>query len=392
MTPAAGVRRVARRVPGPVSSRPSPATNADAQRQEVVVGILADPNLPAAVAGQLAEDLPRALADRVSDQVRWTVATVREPFEIATSHDRVIDKARARVTDTGWDVALCLTDLPVESGNGVVVADVSLRDRVALVSLPALGGIRLRRRTRELTVAIVDELVAHLDPPPPRAAATTPAARAGTSLAPRLVRRVAPVDRDVDIELVMGRQAGLLRLLAGTVRANQPWLLAVGLSTALAGAATGSAFGILYSAIWTLATVLEPWRLVAGTCAALAVFATWLIAGHGLWERGPRRLGGLLNTATALTVTAGVLVFYGALLVANLAAAALIIPPQYFGEVIGRPVGWTDYLRVAVMASGMGTVAGAVGSGLEDDVTVRRAAYSTREQQRRARHESFTEA
>jgi hypothetical protein len=255
------------------------------------------------------------------------------------------------------------------------------------VSLPALGGFRLRRRTREVAVAIVDELAGHLHPPPPGAGATTPA-----SPAPRLARRVAPVDRDVDIELVMGRAPGLLRLLAGTVRANQPWHLAVGLSTALAGAATGSAFGILYSAIWTLATVLEPWRLVAGTGAALAVFATWLIAGHGLWEREPRRLGTLLNTATVLTVAAGVLVFYGALLVANLAAAALIIPPQYFGEVVGRPVGWTDYLRVAVMASGMGTVAGAVGSGLEDDATVRRAAYSTREQQRRARHESFTEA
>jgi hypothetical protein len=112
----------------------------------------------------------------------------------------------------------------------------------------------------------------------------------------------------------------------------------------------------------------------------------WLIVGHGLWQRRSeqRQLGRLQNAATVLTIVSGVLVFYSALYVLNLTAATLIIPPRYFAEVAGRPVGWTDYLRVALMASGMGTVAGAVGSGLEDDDTVRRAAYSTREQQRRA--------
>jgi hypothetical protein len=367
---------------------PIPPDASGSTRDEVLIGVLADPNLPTRVAQRLSADLPGALAAQVSDAVHWRIETAHEPFEIAGTYDRVIDKARARVTDTGWDIALCITDIPMETSNGVVVADVGLHDKVALVSLPALGGFRLRRRARDVAVAIIDELVAQLDPPIDHGAGP-PAGRTGSSLAGRLTRRVAPVDLDVDIELVMGRRPGALRLLAGTVRANQPWQLAIGLSTALAGAATGSAFGILYSAIWTLATVLEPWRLAAGTVAAVGVLAVWLIVGHGLWQRpqaSVTRLGRLLNVATVLTVAGGVLVFYGALFVLNLAAAALIIPPDYFGEVIGRPVGIFDYLRVALMASGMGTVAGAVGSGLEDDETVRKAAYSTREQQRRAGH------
>jgi hypothetical protein len=348
----------------------------------MVVGLLADPNLPTRVAHHLAEHLPDALAEQVSADVDWAIETVDEAFEIATSYDRVIDKARARVEGTKWDIAICMTDIPIETGNGVVVADVSLHDRVALVSLPALGGFRMRRRMREVAIAIIDELVGHLDRFPPRGKV----GRTGPPPTAHLARRVAPVDRDVDIELVVSRTRSTLRLLAGTVRANQPWHLAIGLSTALAGAAAGSAFGILYSAIWTLATVLQPWRMAAGTIAAVGVLAVWLIAGHGLWQRrpGPKHLDSLLNTATLLTVVAGVLMFYSALYVLNLAAAALIIPPEYFAEVIGRPVGVTDYLRVALMAAGMGTVAGAVGSGLEDDATVRKAAYSTREQQRRA--------
>jgi hypothetical protein len=367
------------------STAPDPPAGAHTDRRTVVVGLLADPGLPTNVARRMAEDLPDVLAAQVSGAVDWAMEIVDEPFEIATTFDRVIDKARSRVDGTDWDIAICITDIPMSTGNGIVVADVSLQDRVALVSLPALGGFRLRRRTRELAVEIVDELVPHLDPALHDDAAPPPDVRPAI---PHLARRVAPLDRDVDIELVISRRSGLARLLAGTVRANQPWQLVVGLSTALAGAAAGSAFGILYSAIWTLGTVLEPWRLAAGTLASIGVLAVWLIAGHGLWQRRrrhePEQLDDLLNTATLLTVAAGVLVFYLALLVLNGAAAALIIPPHYFSEVVGHPVGWTDYLRVALMASGMGMVAGAVGSGLENDATVRKAAYSTREQQRRA--------
>ncbi|MEJ3659276.1 hypothetical protein WEH80_40600 [Actinomycetes bacterium KLBMP 9759] len=333
-----------------------------------VIGILADPNLPAVIAARLARDLPVALAARIGSGVDWTVETLHDPFEVVTSHDRLIDKARARVRGTDWDIALCITDIPIRTPNGVVVADVSHHDRVALVSLPALGGWRLQRRAGAIAVAIVGELVGDGTGPH----------------ADHIGRRAADHDHDVDVELVVNRRAAALHLLAGTVRANRPWRLAGGLSTALAGAAAGSAFGILYTAIWRLAVVLEPWRLTVASLAAVAVFAFWLVAGHGLWERVPedRRLSTLLNAATALTVVAGVAIFSLVLFVLNLAAAALLIPPSYFGEVAGVPVGWGDYLRVALVSTGMGTVAGAVGSGLENDATVREAAYSTRRKQR----------
>ena len=109
-----------------------------------------------------------------------------------------------------------------------------------------------------------------------------------------------------------------------------------------------------------------------------------------LGASGRTALGPVANAATALTVGYGVLVFYLALLVINFAAAGLVIPPDYLAETIGHSAGWTEYLRVAVMATGLGTIAGAVGSGLEDDETVRRAACSTREQERRRRVRACT--
>ncbi|WP_219420254.1 hypothetical protein [Pseudonocardia nigra] len=113
--------------------------------------------------------------------------------------------------------------------------------------------------------------------------------------------------------------------------------------------------------------------------------AIWLVAGHGLWERRrtSKRLRNLLNSATVLTITMGVFVSSLALFTISLTAAALVIPPGYMSEVLGHDVDWSDYARVGLMATDKGILAGAVGSGLEDDETVRRAAYSTREQERR---------
>ena len=351
--------------------------------EQLVVGLLADPDLPAQVARHLADRLPDELSAQVSSEVDWKLEVVDEPFEVITRYERVIDKARVQVEGKGWDLALCVTDMPLQTANGVIVAMISLHDRVALISLPALGGIRIRRRARRIAVAIIDELTGLSAERSTDRSVQLADSRRRTE-ASRLTRRATPTDRDVDIELITPARRGSLRLLAGMVRANRPWQLSLGLSTALAGAATGSAFGILYSALWVLANVLEPWRLAAFTLAAIMMLAVWLLAGHGLWARPPQpeRRAPLGNVATVLTVGYGVLVFYLALLVMNLAAAGLIIPPHYMAETLGHAVGLADYLRVAVLATGLGTIAGAVGSGLEDDETVRRAAYSTREQER----------
>lgn len=346
------------------------------------MGLLTDPGLPAKIARALAEDLPDRLSEQISDRVRWSVVIAPdEPFEVAYDADRIIDKARQRVEGTDWDVAIAMTDLPLHSANGVVVADVSQADHVGLLSLPALGGARLRRRACEAVVRIVDELT-------PTITTDADDGPSGLSLQHRSrPRRAAPADTDVDDELVMGRGRGELHLLAGMVRANRPWQLAVGLSAALAGAATGSAFGVLYSSIWILAAAMAPWRIAVTTLAAIGIFVAWLVTGHGLWERGARALplGRLSNVATLLTILSGVLVFYLALFGINLAATAVVIPPDHLAQHIGRAVGWPDYLRVALLATALGMVAGAVGSGLEDDTVVRSAAYSSREQERRAR-------
>ncbi|WP_280457033.1 hypothetical protein [Nocardia carnea] len=349
----------------------------------VVIGVVADPDLPARLAQDLARSLPAALA-REDDRIEWRVEVLDDPFEaMYPDIEYVIDKAARHVRNTSWDLALCLTDLPMRSDGRVVLASLDLRHRVALVPLPALGGLHLRRRLRELAAGLVEALRT--------GAATT--ARPGYEAAVRApFRAVRIVDDGADAVLVeRGGPARLAGLLAGMVRANRPWRLFIGLSSALAGSLAGTAFGVLYSSIWQLATALGGFRLTGVVLVAVTALSVWIVVGHGLWEsqtfQGSLRARDLRlrNTGTVLTVAIGAVVFYAVLFLCTCAAVALVIPPTYLATVLGGPVGPGDYLTIAAMASALGTVAGAVGSGLEDDLTVRKATYGYRDRERRSR-------
>src|SRR3954464_8010681 len=94
-------------------------------RPEIVVGLVATPpDYPARVVARLTEELADQLAERVDANVRWTV---RESWgEVAPRRDGGVDKllddlARRRADDR-WDVAICLTDLPLHADRAPLVA------------------------------------------------------------------------------------------------------------------------------------------------------------------------------------------------------------------------------------------------------------------------------
>ncbi|MFI6043791.1 hypothetical protein ACIA8C_19335 [Nocardia sp. NPDC051321] len=363
-----------------------PEESAVADSNRVLIGLLADPDLPSRLAQHLGDDLPAALARTLGPETTWETEVLADPFEaMYPDHDQLIDKARERVHRTPWDLALCVTDLPMQDERGVLVANVDVARRVVVISLPALGGLRLRRRVADLALAITIALW------------SGPAS--GPSIAAQLARRLPAGMRvhqqppGTDVHIFRGGRWGVPTLLAGMVRANRPWQLIIGLSTALAGAMAGTAFGVLYSTVWQLATSLSGVRLAGISLAALTTLTIWIIAGHGLWEPRPLKRGApdsdrkLRNAGTVTTIAVGTTAFFGTLYVLALAAVALVVPPDYLAAILHRPAQVPDYLAMALLATVLGTVAGAVGSGLENDLTVRKAAYNHRERERRRRAE-----
>jgi hypothetical protein len=68
-----------------------------------------------------------------------------------------------------------------------------------------------------------------------------------------------------------------------------------------------------------------------------------------------------------VTIAFGALIFFVLLFAIAVVAAVVVIPLEYLAQHVGEAADWRSYLTVGLMASVLGTVAGAVGSGLEDE-------------------------
>lgn len=365
-----------------------------------VLGLLADPGVPARISrwltdeDRLAERLHRGTGDR------WRVEVVDTPLDLDPDGTLpMVDLGSRAMADHDWDVVILVTDLPRRAEWVPILADYSIESAVGMVSVPALGALFTRQRALRAVTHVAAE---HLNPrrtPQQRAGdedaderscpgrpADAESARARRTRTP--VQHIASTHDGIDEHIGLVGARGRLRLLTGMVRANRPWLLLPSLSPAIAGAAAGSAFGIFYSNIWTLADAFAPWRLLMVTGVAVAAMILWLIVDNGLWERpsdvGSRERAVIANTATAATITGAVLSMYVLLFVATLAGALIVIPQGHMESQVGHPVGLVDYVGLAWLSTSMGTIAGALGSGLADEEAVKQAAYSRREYQRRS--------
>jgi hypothetical protein len=356
---------------------------------QVTVGVLADEGLPEQVITTIADDLPEIFAARVSGQTRWRVEHEVDQLPLDEDGDipmRTLSQRHRQ--DRGWDLLVLVTDLPRRAGTKPVVAGVDAEHGVAMISLPALGAVRVRRRVRALLIRVVRQLVSRQLGIDGEHDGRGPVIRLREALAP--TQRMPGKRKSSATHLALVGLRGRLRLLAGMVRDNRPWRLVPHLAGATAAAAGTAAYGIITSSFWKLADALSPLRLAAITVVTVLVMTVWLTVYNHLWDRpsevAERRKALLYNVSTATTLAIGVACMYAILFVLALLAAAVLIDSGYFAQTLGHPVGVGSYLNLVWLCSSVGIVAGALGSSLEDEETVRNATYSRRERERQERN------
>jgi hypothetical protein len=328
-----------------------------ARVEPIRVGLVADPASPTEIArGMGGLDPPRG-----PDRATWDVDVVSEPFtvgseEVGTAIGRLTEHAR----EHGWDLVVGLTELPLRDDDGrYLLTKVDPDGRAAVLSLPALGGLRTHDRTRH-------------------------ALR-------ELVTGMADARSSDDERVPLPRVRGRGRLLAGMVLANRPWRLVPGLKSALVAALATGAVATINSTVWLLAGSLSTWRLAVATVASVALVVGWLVVDGQLWDRPDddspeaRERSRLYNTSTLLTLLIGVLVCYLMLYAVNLAWALFVLDPRVMGGYLGTRLGYGDLFLLSWFVASAATVGGGLGSGLESDDAIRAATYSKREEERRAR-------
>ena len=265
----------------------------------------------------------------------WHIRMDEQTFAAGQELRELSRRAKELAEEHGWNAVIGLTDLPIVVDGETVLADVSPGERVAVLSVPALGPLMLRRRLRRAIVGVAEALEGGGE------------------------RRVMRIDR------------GGPRLVLGMVAANHPVRLIRHLTSAGAAALATTAIARMNSNVWLLSDRLAPSRIAAALLLSIAIMVSRLIVHYGLWEQGDEQGEGILpaghkravlfNAATVLTLSAGVIAFYGLLLAVAQASAALVIQDGVFGSVLGHAVAVGDYVGLA----GFATSIGALGSGFE---------------------------
>ena len=279
--------------------------------------------------------------------------------------------------DRGWHLVVCVTDLPLQTARRPVIAHVSATHGVAVLSMPALGPVSVRKRTAETIVRLVGNMLGDL--------AQAAGAAGRLPLAEAVTRRM----RELGARTERGEQGvgfvarvvtGNIWLLLGMLRANRPWRLALRLMRALAVAFAAGVFALVTSDIWRLSAYLGPLRLAVIALGSVAGIAVTIVVTTGLWERSPhpaaREQVALFNIVTAATVGLGVAALYLALFIAMLAAALLLVPGSLLSLVLGHRAGVAGQVSLAWLATSIATLGGALGAVLETRETVREAAYT----------------
>jgi hypothetical protein len=322
------------------------------------------------LAHELRQDLPALLPT-----VTWQIST-QPDLEIGppVSLGELVDRARSELLARRCHLLVLLTDLPLMIGRKPVLSHVTRAQGVAVLSFPAHGAVAPHNRAVKTLRAAVAALIGV----GPVGDLSRGRRRRATARMRELGNRVS--NDQGAVAFVARVITGNFLLLAGMIRANQPWRLTLHLSKALTAALAAGVFALVTTDIWRLADVLGTPRLVMITVGSVTAIGTTLIIGADLWERGRRPEARqqvlLFNLATTATVVLGVAAFYAMLIVLTAIGALILVPTGFLSDVLGHSAQWGDRAELAWLAGSVATLGGALGAGLESDDAVRQAAYA----------------
>src|SRR3954454_2821787 len=126
---------------------------------DVRVGVVNAPAISDELTTGLVDDIRGELEARFPD-VRWAFQLLDDGLvEPPADDSKIVGAARQLLLTRAWDLVVVLTDLPLTVVRRPVVAHASPMHGVAVLSVPALGTLAVRRRLRDAVLRLIGALL-----------------------------------------------------------------------------------------------------------------------------------------------------------------------------------------------------------------------------------------
>ncbi|ASK62269.1 hypothetical protein CFK37_08900 [Virgibacillus phasianinus] len=372
---------------------------------EIILGLVPSPDTPEKLADNFMEQLSDLLAEKVSNQVDWSLR-VKTDVLIGAAEDakELLDETADLKEKEGWDMAICLTDLPLFDGKDLVLADGDFERGVGQLSIPAFGSLPINRRVKKVLIQVVKEIYDHkfnmsckeTDSTTQYGMSDNKKANVSKQFFLSFIRRnhSTPIGKQMDLHLMIRpRFHAKLRVLSGMTIANRPQSIIPSFKPVVAVAFATGAYGLIFPTLWKLSGAFENWRFFGLMIGAISSIVIWIIVSHNLWEKSTehneKHIRKLYNRTTVATLVVAVLCYYGALFFLFLLTVLLFVPPDLFHSLaqLKDPIDFWNYAKLAWLATSIATFAGSIGVGLENDEKVRNIMYGYRQANRSKKYQ-----
>lgn len=334
------------------------------------VDVLSDPGLPARMLSKILTE-----PDSGGTEGQYRLIHNKRQIPLRTDGTLDLDTVRRWSHKDEADLLVIITEIPRRAERRPKLVDLHFTERLAIISLPALGWLGLHDKLRRVLFDSLDALVEQRSPEIGKARM-----RFGT-----IHEQHSETGRSAYIASPWWRP-GRISMVLGMIRTNEPLAAVPKLSGVLAAATGTAAFGIFYSSIWEMADSSPPWRLGLITGCALVLIVLWLLFANRLWERahqwGSFEESAMYNAATVATLGLAVAVLYLGLFLSIFLTGLIVIDPGFMAQTMGAEASLQNYVDIAWLAASLGTVAGAVGSNFDSERAVRDLTNGRRQAQR----------
>lgn len=353
----------------------------------MTLGIVPAPGLPAKVSHKICDDLESLLNEELSSGVEWRIKVEVDWFTGASEKIKEISEQAIQIKKANeWDYVISLTDLPIFYDDSIILSNANKDQKIALISLPALGLIPTTNKVKNTVYEMVKELYLEKEIQHPIKQTNKVFGKLKDVFKiTQLERRERKDSYDgASLRFILHpKWLGKIKVISGMTVANRPWLIIPSFKKIMGTAFATGSYMLIFTTLWQLSHLYNWTRFVMLMLFATFGMVIWIIFAHNLWERrinyNSQRLRHLYNTTTIATLGVSMLFFYVAMFLLFLIAVIIFVPIDLFESVLDTEIGFLDYLRLAWLVSSTSTIAGAIGASLENEEEVRKTAYGYRQ-------------